>query len=169
MLFESLHHAREHLVVEEALRIIHLLVDNYRAKPANATNDLERRVSAIVKSREIWIVPMVNPDGGEWDISDPANGFLHWRSNRQPTPAVEQIGTDLNRNWGLQVGLLRRLERQARRIDVSRSQPLVSAGGVRAARLRPQPARRRPPADHRVDLVAHLQRAGDVAVRLYPC
>lgn len=104
VLFESLHHAREHLTVEEALRVIHLLVDNYRANPAKATTELERRVSAIVKSREIWVIPMVNPDGAEYDISDPADGFQRWRKNRQPIPGSSQIGIDLNRNWGFRWG-----------------------------------------------------------------
>ena len=66
MLFEHLHHAREHLVVEQALEVIHLLADNYRTSPGTP---LQQRVSDIVNTREIWIVPMVNPDGAEYDIS----------------------------------------------------------------------------------------------------
>ena len=104
VLFEHLHHAREHLVVEQALEIIHLLADNYRANPANVTTDLQARVSRIVKSREIWIVPMVNPDGAEYDISDPANGFQNWRRNMQPIVAGKPVGIDLNRNWGFEWG-----------------------------------------------------------------
>ncbi len=103
VLFESLHHAREHLTVEQALRVIHLLADNYRAKASAMENDLQRRVSAIVRSREIWIVPMVNPDGGEYDRGD-GTGFENWRKNRQPTPNPSAIGTDLNRNWGYKWG-----------------------------------------------------------------
>ncbi|HEY5489463.1 MAG TPA: M14 family zinc carboxypeptidase [Candidatus Limnocylindrales bacterium] len=103
VLFEAMHHAREHLAGEEALHLIHLLVDNYRSKPANQTTDLQRRVSAIIKTREIFIVPMVNPDGAEYDISS-GTGFQDWRKNRQPTPGSSQIGTDLNRNWGYKWG-----------------------------------------------------------------
>ncbi len=99
VLFEHLHHAREHLVVEQALEIIHLLADNYSTSPAT---DLQRRVSNIVNTREIWIVPMVNPDGAEYDIS--TGQFQNWRRNRQPIPGSSSIGVDLNRNWGYMWG-----------------------------------------------------------------
>jgi len=93
VLMESLHHAREHIVVEQALETIHLLADNY-----GAPGSLGQRVTNIVDSREIWVVPMVNPDGAEYDIS---NGqFQNWRRNRQPIPGSNTIGVDLNRNWG---------------------------------------------------------------------
>lgn len=97
VLFESLSHAREHITAEMALRIIHLLVDNYVARPTGATTDLQRRVSAIVRSREVWVVPMVNPDGGEYDVS--GTDFRRWRKNRQPAPGSSAVGVDLNRNW----------------------------------------------------------------------
>src|SRR6478672_214892 len=99
VLMESLHHAREHLVVEQALELIHLLADNYSTNPST---DLQRRVSAIVNSTEIWIVPMVNPDGAEYDIS--GGQFHNWRRNRQPIPGSNSIGIDLNRNWGYMWG-----------------------------------------------------------------
>jgi carboxypeptidase T len=99
ILFEALHHAREHLVVEMSLYAIHLLTDNYRANPGNA---LEQRVSDIVDSREIFIIPMVNPDGAEYDIS--GGTFQYWRKNRQPIPNSTEIGIDLNRNWGYKWG-----------------------------------------------------------------
>ncbi len=99
VLFESLHHAREHLTVEMALRIIHLLADNYRGSDA-----LGQRVTQIVRSREVWIIPMVNPDGAEWDVSDPGGGFQNWRRNRQPIEGSPSLGIDLNRNWGYRWG-----------------------------------------------------------------
>ena len=99
VLMESLHHAREHLVVEQSLEIIHLLADNYSTSPST---DLQRRVSNIVNSEEIWIVPMVNPDGAEYDIS--GGQFHDWRKNRQPIPGSNQVGIDLNRNWGYMWG-----------------------------------------------------------------
>lgn len=102
VLFESLSHAREHITVEQALRIINLLVDNYVARPTSATTDLQRRVSAIVRSREIWVVPMVNPDGGEYDIS--GDRFQRWRKNRQPILDSTAIGSDLNRTWAYRWG-----------------------------------------------------------------
>ena len=55
-------------------------------------------ITRMVDRREWWIVPMLNPDGAEWDIR---NGSFHrWRKNRQPNGSGEPVGTDLNRNWG---------------------------------------------------------------------
>jgi carboxypeptidase T len=88
VLFDGLHHAREHMAVEMTLAIMHWLVDGY-GSDATITN--------LVNSREIWIVFNVNPDGGEYDIS---GGRYHfWRKNRQPTPGSSYIGSDLNRNY----------------------------------------------------------------------
>jgi carboxypeptidase T len=89
----GLTHARERASNEEALALIQMLTSEY------ATND---RIKAIVDSREIWIVPMLNPDGAEFDMS---GGQWHqWRKNRQPIPGSDQIGVDLNRNWGYHWG-----------------------------------------------------------------
>jgi hypothetical protein len=98
ILFEGNAHAREHLAAEEGLHLVHLFVDNYKASTA-----LGQRVTAIVKSREIWIVPMLNPDGAEYDISS-GTGFQNWRRNRQPVPGSAALGVDLNRNWGYMWG-----------------------------------------------------------------
>jgi hypothetical protein len=99
VLMDALHHAREHLTVEMALHVARLLTDNFKQPGV-----LGQRVTDIVKSREIWIVPMLNPDGGEYDISDPSGEFLGWRRNRQPIPGASPIGVDLNRNWGFKWG-----------------------------------------------------------------
>ena len=104
VLMDSLHHAREHLTVEMALRVIDLLTDNYRANPANIQSQLERRVTNIVRSREIWILPMVNPDGGEYDLSGQDGQFMNWRRNTQPIDETAAPGIDLNRNWGFKWG-----------------------------------------------------------------
>jgi hypothetical protein len=93
VLFTGLTHAREHLTVEQAMAVIHWLTDGYASDP---------QIQGIVRSTEIWVVPMINPDGGEYDIK---NGRYHnWRKDRQPTPGSTAIGTDINRNfpyhWG---------------------------------------------------------------------
>lgn len=104
VLFDSLTHAREHLTVEMDLHLIHLLTDNYRTNPASIHTQLEQRVTDIVNGLEIWVVPMLNPDGGEWDIADPLGGFRNWRRNRQPVGAGVVPGIDLNRNYGYRWG-----------------------------------------------------------------
>jgi hypothetical protein len=86
-------HAREHLTVEMALYLIEELTSRYAT---------DARVRGLVDSREIWIVPNVNPDGSEYDISE--DRYHAWRKNRQPNPSSDFVGTDLNRNWGFKWG-----------------------------------------------------------------
>jgi hypothetical protein len=97
VLIECNMHAREHLTAEQCLYFVHLLTDNYGKSTA-----LGQRVTKIVKSREIWIMPMFNPDGATFDIK---NGNFHgWRKNRQTNPGSKKIGIDLNRNWSYKWG-----------------------------------------------------------------
>ena len=89
VLFDGLHHAREHLTAEMTLYTMRLLASNYGK---------DSRITRIVNTREIFIVFALNPDGGEYDI---AGGRYHgWRKNRQPNAGTTAIGTDLNRNYG---------------------------------------------------------------------
>jgi len=82
-------HARERSSGELAMYLIDLLTSGY---------GVDGRVTDIVDGREIWIVPMVNPDGAEYDMSDGV--FRHWRKNRQPIPGSSAVGVDLNRQFG---------------------------------------------------------------------
>ncbi|HUP83502.1 MAG TPA: M14 family zinc carboxypeptidase [Candidatus Limnocylindria bacterium] len=97
VLFTSQMHAREWLSQEQNLRIADLLTSNYDQAP---DSQLEGRVTDIVDKLEIWIIPMLNPDGAEYDISNPSNGFRNQRKNRQPVANGAQPGIDLNRNFG---------------------------------------------------------------------
>ncbi|WP_433205457.1 M14 family zinc carboxypeptidase [Dactylosporangium sp. CS-047395] len=93
VLYTAHQHAREHLTVEMALYLIKQLTDNYGT---------DARITDVVNSRELWIVPDMNPDGGEYDIATGA--YRSWRKNRQPNAGSSNIGTDLNRNWGYNWG-----------------------------------------------------------------
>ena len=73
VLFNAHQHAREHLTVEMALYLLNLFTDSYGT---------DSRITNMVNSREIWIVPDVNPDGGEYDIA--TGSYRSWRKNRQP-------------------------------------------------------------------------------------
>ncbi|MET9085069.1 M14 family metallopeptidase [Streptomyces sp. NPDC004237] len=86
-------HAREHLTVEMALYLLRELGAGYGS---------DSRVTNIVNSREIWIVPDLNPDGGEYDIA--TGSYRSWRKNRQPNSGSSYVGTDLNRNWNYRWG-----------------------------------------------------------------
>jgi hypothetical protein len=93
ILFNAHQHAREHLTVEMALYLLHQFIDLYGT---------DTRITNLVNSREIWIVPDMNPDGGEYDIETGA--YRSWRKNRQPNSGSSNVGTDLNRNWSYQWG-----------------------------------------------------------------
>ncbi len=86
----SLIHAREPMGMEACLRFMFYLLDNYNSDP---------EIAALVNEREFYFIPVVNPDGYEYNrITQPNGGGMH-RKNRNPTGNV-----DLNRNWGYMWG-----------------------------------------------------------------
>ncbi|MEV4336365.1 M14 family metallopeptidase [Streptomyces sp. NPDC049590] len=93
VLFTAHQHAREHLTVEMALYLLRELGAGYGS---------DSRITGLVDSREIWIVPDLNPDGGEYDIA--SGSYRSWRKNRQPNSGSSYVGTDLNRNWNYKWG-----------------------------------------------------------------
>ncbi|MGH3434025.1 MAG: M14 family zinc carboxypeptidase [Thermocrispum sp.] len=93
VLFTHQQHAREHLTVEQALYTMNLLTDGYAG---------DAEIKGMVDSREIWIVPTMNPDGSEYDIE--SGSYRGWRKNRQPNSGSSAVGTDLNRNWDFKWG-----------------------------------------------------------------
>ena len=90
--FMGTHHAREHLSTEIPLRFAQHLLSNY------ATNE---RIRRLIDSREIHIIPMVNPDGVEYDIK--GGRYKSWRKNRRENNDGT-MGVDLNRNYGYKWG-----------------------------------------------------------------
>ncbi|MFL6125279.1 M14 family metallopeptidase [Actinophytocola sp.] len=92
VLFTCNIHAREHLTAEMCLHLVDRFTSGYGSDPT---------VTDLVDSREIYVVPIVNPDGAVYDIS--GGQYQGWRKNRQPNPDGT-VGTDLNRNfsylWG---------------------------------------------------------------------
>lgn len=83
------HHAREHLSIELPIYYIEYLLQEY-----NAGNS---RIRGLVDSRDIHFIPMVNPDGAEFDIS--TGRYKSWRKNRSAN-SNGTFGVDLNRNYG---------------------------------------------------------------------
>ncbi len=86
------HHAREHLSVELPLLMAEHLAGQYGK---------DARITKLLDTREVWIVPMVNPDGAEYDIS--GSGYKYWRKNRKNN-GDGSYGVDLNRNYGAGFG-----------------------------------------------------------------
>ena len=94
ILFLGTHHAREHLSNEMVLGLIEYLIDKYKAG--------DPQVTRLVQGRAIYLFPLVNPDGSEYDIS--TGHYKSWRKNRRPIPGSQYFGTDLNRNYSYQWG-----------------------------------------------------------------
>ncbi len=89
-LFLGCHHAREWISVEVSFLIGKYLLDNYH---------LDVSIKNLVDRSEIWIVPLVNPDGLEYSI----HFYRYWRKNRRDN-GDGTYGVDLNRNYGYQWG-----------------------------------------------------------------
>lgn len=88
-IFMGGHHAREHLSIELPIYYIEYLLTEY----ANGNPRIQR----LVNGRDIHIIPMVNPDGAEYDIS--TGSYKSWRKNRSRNNNGT-YGVDLNRNYG---------------------------------------------------------------------
>lgn len=100
VLITGAHHAREPIGCGISMDFINWLVDNY------GVNDT---ATTIIDHDEVWIVPVVNPDGYVFNetYNDPwGNG---WRKNCRDNNNNGQMdtdydGVDLNRNYGYRWG-----------------------------------------------------------------
>jgi carboxypeptidase T len=91
LLFMGCHHAREWISVEVAYLLAEHLVTGANQAP----------VRDWLQRGEIWVAPMVNPDGHEHSRTQ--NRL--WRKNRRHN-ADGSIGVDPNRNYGYMWGTL---------------------------------------------------------------
>ncbi|MBN4076379.1 immune inhibitor A [Gemmatimonas aurantiaca] len=90
----SLIHAREPAAGAVTLNVMDYLTDNYGVIP---------EITTLVDTREIYIMPVENPDGYVYnELTNPSGGGL-WRKNRLDNGDAT-FGVDLNRNhsghWG---------------------------------------------------------------------
>jgi murein tripeptide amidase MpaA len=90
ILFLGCHHAREWISVEVPFYLAKYLVENYGTDPL---------IRSYVDNGEIWIVPMVNPDGHQYSI----DVDRLWRKNRRNNGGGS-YGVDLNRNYSYKWG-----------------------------------------------------------------
>jgi len=57
-------------------------------------------VQRVVHGLDLFVLPMVNPDGRVFVQTPPPTGDAWWRKNRRPNAcSVECIGVDINRNY----------------------------------------------------------------------
>ena len=83
-------HAREWIATEVTRRLLHYYLDNYN-KDATVTN--------LLNTRELWFMPVANPDGYQYTFDTERL----WRKNLRDNNGDGQIaigdGVDLNRNY----------------------------------------------------------------------
>jgi len=96
LLIVAEHHARELIAPEVAMNFIEHLTRHYGVDP---------EVTWLVDDREIWVMPMANPDG-----HIKAENRLNWRKNTDDANGCLEgdppnfYGVDLNRNYAHQWG-----------------------------------------------------------------
>lgn len=89
VLFIGMHHAREWISLEVPYLLAKYLVEHYN----------DPSIKPLIDNEEIWIIPLLNPDGFEYSRS--SNRL--WRKNRRHFPRpfwFDCYGVDLNRNYG---------------------------------------------------------------------
>ncbi len=86
VLYTALHHAREPQGMMTVIYYMYYLLENYATNPS---------VQYLVNNREIFFIPVVNPDGYEYNRTTNPSGGGMWRKNRR-----NSYGIDLNRNYG---------------------------------------------------------------------
>ena len=91
VLFMGCHHAREWVAVEVPFLLAKNIIEG-----AN-----ESSIHPLLSNGEIWVVPMVNPDGHEFSRTTDRL----WRKNRRLNPDGS-VGVDPNRNYGYMWGTL---------------------------------------------------------------
>jgi len=90
ILFVGGHHAREWISVDVPFLLAKHLLEKYNSDPA---------IRSLVNNGEIWIIPLLNPDGHQYSVD---NDRL-WRKNRRNN-GDGSYGVDLNRNYSYQWG-----------------------------------------------------------------
>ncbi|HPF34758.1 MAG TPA: M14 family zinc carboxypeptidase [Candidatus Krumholzibacteria bacterium] len=92
ILFDGMHHAREIMASEMPVMLIEYLASRYGTDP---------EITYLLDNREIYVVPVVNPDGSLYNEQTNPNGGGMWRKNRRNN-GDGSYGVDPNRNYPYQ-------------------------------------------------------------------
>jgi len=92
--FNALTHAREPVGMQQMFFFMWYLLENYYTS---------EEIQYLVDNLEIYFLPVVNPDGYQYNDSIAPDGGGMWRKNRKHLSGG-QIGVDLNRNFGYKWG-----------------------------------------------------------------
>jgi hypothetical protein len=90
VLYTALHHAREPQGMMTVIYYMYYLLEKYGIDP---------EVTYLVNNRELYFIPVVNPDGYEYNRTTNPSGGGMWRKNRRNNGSGS-YGVDLNRNYG---------------------------------------------------------------------
>ncbi|GMU86673.1 MAG: hypothetical protein AMXMBFR48_19150 [Ignavibacteriales bacterium] len=90
-LYTAMHHAREPGGMMTVIYFMYYLLENYATNPS---------VKYLVDNRQLYFIPVVNPDGYEHNRTTNPSGGGMWRKNRKNNGS--SYGIDLNRNYGPQ-------------------------------------------------------------------
>jgi carboxypeptidase T len=89
--YNALIHAREPEGMMQLLYFMWYLLERYGTDP---------EVTSILDTRELWFLPVINPDGYKYNEVQQPGGGGNWRKNRRHN-ADGSYGVDLNRNFGV--------------------------------------------------------------------
>jgi carboxypeptidase T len=92
--YNALHHAREPISMMQLIFFMQHILDQYGQDPM---------ITHLINERELYFIPVVNPDGYVYNQVNNPNGGGMWRKNRNPSPG-NAVGVDLNRNYGYEWG-----------------------------------------------------------------
>lgn len=99
VLYTSLTHAREPAAMQALIWYMWYLLENY------GTDD---EITYLIDNLEMYFVPVVNPDGYEYNYQQNPSGGGMWRKNMKDNNgggfSEYYDGVDLNRNFGYQWG-----------------------------------------------------------------
>lgn len=95
VLYTGLHHAREPGSAMNLIFYMWYLLENYA---------LDSDIQNLVDNRELYFVPVVNPDGYVFNEMTNPNGGGLWRKNMREN-LDGSLGVDLNRNYSFKWGL----------------------------------------------------------------
>ncbi len=91
VLFTGLHHAREPISVSIMVEGIRMFAEKYGKDPL---------ITYLVNNREIWVIPMLNPDGYLYnEKKHPNGGGMQRKNRRQGSGDEDKQGVDINRNY----------------------------------------------------------------------
>lgn len=95
VLYDAMHHAREPQAMMQMMYFMWYIMDRYEKNDPIA--------KYIINNRELYFIPIVNPDGYLYNASISPNGGGMWRKNRSFNADATR-GVDLNRNYSYDWG-----------------------------------------------------------------